>query len=133
MNKKFSYVIDEEKSMMRENTYTEEELKLIISERKEKVIENASAISVNYKYYIPINPETGEITCFMKGTKCILIINYDGEYWGEIENHYYQLIELKNRDSVMQKESLVKEIKKEHHKYIPPTNHPWRKNMMLRK
>lgn len=132
MNQKFSYVIDEEKSMMVKNTYTDEELKLIISERKEKIIDNASAISFNYKYYIPVNPNTGEVTCFMKGTKCILIINYDGEYWCEIENHYYQLIELENRDSVMKKEIEKKDVKKEHHKYIPPANHPWRKNMMLR-
>ncbi len=132
MNKKFSYVIDKKTSLMRENTYTEEELKLIISERKEKVIDNASAISDNYKYYIPINSETGEVTCFMKGTKCILIINYDGEYWSEIEGHYYQMLELENRDSIMTKESDIKTKEKEHHKYIPPKNHPWRKNMMLK-
>lgn len=132
MNKKFSYVIDEETSLMRENDYTLEELKLIISERKEKVIDNASCISDNYKYYIPVNPETGEITCFSKGTKCTLIVNYDGEYWAEIENRYYQLTELENRDSVMKKESEteVEKSKKEHHKYIPPKSHPWRKNMM---
>lgn len=45
MNKKFSYAIDKTTSLMRENTYTEEELKLIISERKEKIIDNASCIS----------------------------------------------------------------------------------------
>lgn len=133
MNKKFSYVIDEKTSLMRTNDYTEEELKLIISERKEKVIDNASCISNNYRYYIPVSPETGEMTCFSKGTKCTLIINYDGEYWCEIENHYYQLTELENRDSVMEKESEIERQKKEHHKYIPPKNHPWRKNMMLRK
>lgn len=134
MNQKFSYVIDEKTSLMRQNDYTEEELKLIISERKDKVIDNASCISNNYKYYIPINPETGEITCFSKGTKCTLIINYDGEYWGEIENHYYQLNELENRDSIMKKESEneIEATKKEHHKYIPPKNHPWRRNMMLK-
>lgn len=132
MNKKFSYAIDEKTSLMRENTYTEEELKLIISERKEKVIDNASSISYNYKYYIPIRPETGEVVNFMKGTKCVLIINYDGEYWAEIENHYYQMIELENRDYIMTKESEIKETKKEHHKYIPPKSHPWRKNMMLK-
>ena len=49
MNKKFSYVIDEKTSIMRENTYTEKELKLIISERKEKIIDNASCISYNCK------------------------------------------------------------------------------------
>jgi len=117
---------------MRENTYTEEELKLIISERKEKIIDNASCISYNHNYYIPIDLDTGEVTCFMKGTKCIFIINYDGEYYAEIENKYYQMLELKNRDSVMKKESEINSTKKEHHKYIPPKNHPWRKNMMFK-
>ena len=132
MNKKFSYAIDDKTSLMRENTYTDEELKLIISERKEKIIDNASCISYNRKYYIPIDLETGEVINFKKGTKCILIIDYDGEYIGEIENHYYQMLELENRDSVMKKESEINSIKKEHHKYIPPKNHPWRKNMMLK-
>jgi len=131
MNKKFSYAIDKKTSLMRENTYTEEELKLIIAERMPKVIDNASAISYNYKYYVPTNSETGEVVNFMKGTKCSLIINYDGEYWGEIENHYYKMLELENRDTVMKKESEIKQTKKEHQKYIPPKNHPWRKNMML--
>ena len=131
MNKKFSYAIDEKNSQMRENTYTEEELKLIISERKEKIIDNASCISYNHNYYIPINLETGEVTNFQKGTKCTLIIDYDGEYIGEIENHYYQMFKLENRDSVMKKESEIKTKEKEHHKYVPPKNHPWRKNMML--
>ena len=132
MNKRFSYVIDKKTSVMRENTYTEEELKIIISEREEKIIDNASCISYKKKYYIPINIETGEVTNFQKGTKCILINNYDGEYIGEIEDKYYQMLELENRDSVMKKESEIKTPKKEHHKYIPPKNHPWRKDMMLR-
>lgn len=132
MNKKFSYAIDKNNSLMRENTYTEEELKLIISERKEKIIDNASCINYNRKYYIPIDLETGEVINFQKGTKCIFIIDYDGEYIGEIENHYYKMLELENRDSVMIKESEIKSTKKEHHKYIPPKNHPWRKNMMLK-
>lgn len=132
MNRKFSYAIDKKTSLMRENNYAEEELKLIISEKKEKIIDNASCISYNRKYYIPIDLETGEVTNFKRGTKCILIINYDGEYIGEIENHYYQMFELKNRDRVMIKESEINNKEKEHHKYIPPKNHPWRKNMMLK-
>ena len=134
MNKKFSYAIDKTTSLMRENTYTEEELKLIISERKEKIIDNASCISYNHNYYIPIDLETGEIINFQKGTKCTLIIDYDGEYIGEIQDYYYKMLELENRDSVMKKESEITDskIEKEHHKYIPPKNHPWRKNMMLK-
>ena len=132
MNKRFSYAIDKKTSLMRENTYTEEELKLIISERKEKIIDNASCISYNHNYYIPIDLETGEIINFQKGTKCTLIIDYDGEYIGEIQDYYYKMLELENRDSVMKKESEINSTKKEHHKYIPPSNHPWRKNMMLK-
>ena len=134
MNKRFSYAIDKKTSLMRENTYTEEELKLIISERKEKIIDNASCISYNHNYYIPIDLETGEIINFQKGTKCTLIIDYDGEYIGEIQDYYYKMLELENRDSVMKKESEITDskIEKEHHKYIPPVNHPWRKNMMLK-
>ena len=133
INKKFSYAIDEKTSLMKENTYSEDELKIIISERKEKIIDNASCISYNNKYYIPINLATGEIVNFQKGTKCILIIDFDGEYIGEIEERYYKMLELEDRNSVMKKESEITDSKleKEHHKYIPPKNHPWRKNMML--
>ena len=134
MNNRFSYAIDEKTSLMKENTYTEEELKLIISERKDKIIDNASCISYNRKYYIPIDLENGEVINFQKGTKCTLIIDYDGELIGEIENRYYKMLEVENRDSVMKKESEITDpkIKKEYHKYIPPKNHPWRKNMMLK-
>ncbi len=84
------------------------------------MIDNASAINYNYKYYVPIKPESDEVINFMKGTKCILIINYDGEYWGESEGHYYLMMELENRASTMKKESEVNDtkIEKEHHKYI---------------
>ena len=37
-------------------------IKKIISEKKKKLIDNAASISYNHKYYIPINPETGEVT-----------------------------------------------------------------------
>ena len=132
MNNKFSYAINEKTSFMKENTYTEEELKIIISERKEKIIDNASCISHERKYYIPINMETGEVTNFQRGTKCTFIIDYDGNHLGEIENKYYKMLEIENRDLVMKKESenTDSKIEKEHHKYIPPENHPWRKNMM---
>ena len=132
INKKFSYAIDENNSLMKENNYTLDELKLIISERKDKIIDNASCISYNKKYYIPINLDNGEVTNFQKGTKCTLIIDYDGDYIGEIENKYYKMLELEDRDSVMKKEIEITAKEKEHHKYVPPANHPWRKNMMLR-
>lgn len=132
MNKKFSYEIDEKTSVMRPNNYSIEELDLIISEKHNRIIDNASSIKYNSKYYIPVNQDTGEIVCFMKKTQCKFIITYNAEYWCKIEDGYYKLIELESRDTIMKKE---KDNNKpvERLKYVPPIDHPWRKNMMLRK
>ena len=131
MNKKFSYEINPKTSKMKTNNYTEEELNLIISEKFTRIIDNASSIKYNNKYYIPVNQNTGEVTCFMKKTECTLIITYNAEYWCKIEDNYYILLEVENRDTTMKKEiNNDKPVEKK--KYIPPTNHPWRKNMMLR-
>ena len=125
MNRKFSYQIDSKNTRMRPNNYTEQELNLIISEKHNRIIDNASSIKYDCKYYIPINPRTGEVTCFMKKTQCIFIITYNGEYWCQIENEYYQMKELENRETTMKKEkNSDKTIERK--KYIPPSNHPWR-------
>lgn len=131
MNKKFSYEIDKETSMMRINNYSEQELNLIISEKYTRIIDNASSIKYDNKYYVPINPDNGEVTCFMKKTECTFIITYNAEYWCQIEGKYYRLEELKNRDTTMKKE-IDNDEPIEKKKYLPPQNHPWRKNMMLR-
>ena len=131
MNKKFSYEIIEETSMMKPNNYSEKELNLIISEKVTRIIDNASSIKYNNKYYIPINDDTGQVTCFIKKTECKFIITYNAEYWCEIEGEYYRLIELENRNKTMKKE-IDNNKPTEKKKYIPPANHPWRKNMMLR-
>ena len=132
MNKKFSYEINPKTSKMKQNNYSELELNLIISEKYTRIIDNASSIKYNGKYYIPINPETGELVYFKYRTNATFIITYNAEYWCEIENNYYKLVELENRDTTMKKEiNNNKPIEKK--KYIPPQDHPWRKNMMLRK
>lgn len=131
MNKKFSYEINEKTSMMKQNNYSEQELNLIIAEKTTRIIDNASSIKYDNKYYIPVNPDTGEVACFIKKTKCEFIITYNAEYWCEIEGNYYMLIELESRDTTMKKE-IDNNKPAEKKKYIPPKEHPWRKNMMLR-
>ena len=123
MNRKFSYQIDSKTTRMRPNNYTEQELNLIISEKHNRIIDNASSIKYDCKYYIPINPNTGEVTCFMKKTQCIFIITYNGEYWCQIENEYYQMKELEKRETTMKKEK-NSDKPLERKKYIPPSNHP---------
>ena len=126
MNKKFSYEINKKTTKMRQNNYSEEELNLIISEKYTRIIDNASSIKFNTKYYVPVNNNTGEIACFSNKTECTVIITYNGDYWCKIENQYYMLLEIENRDSVMKKEiDNNKPIEKK--KYTPPANHPWRK------
>lgn len=131
MNKKFSYEIDLKTSKMKTNNYSEQELNLIISEKYTRIIDNASSIKYNTKYYIPINPDTGEVICFIKKTECTVIITYNAELWCKIENNYYQLVEIEDRSTTMKKE-IENGRTTEKVKYIPPNNHPWRKNMMLK-
>ena len=131
MNKKFSYEINPKTSKMRINNYSEEELNLIISERDTRIIDNASSIKYNNKYYVPVNNDTGEVICFKAKTECTVIITYHGEYWCKIENNYYILLEIEHRDTEMKKE-IDNRNPVERKKVIPPANHPWRKNMMLR-
>ena len=132
MNKKFSYEIDPKTSKMKPNNYSLEELNLIISEKYIRIIDNASSIKYNNKYYVPINPKTGEVTCFMKKTECTFIITYNAEYWCKIEDNYYMMLEIQDRNTIMKKE-VDNDNPTEKKKYIPPENHPWRKDMMLRK
>ena len=67
----------------------------------------------------------------MKKTECTFIITYNAEYWCQIEGKYYLLQEIKSRDTTMKKE-IDNDEPIEKKKYLPPPNHPWRKNMMLR-
>lgn len=124
MNAKFSYKIN--KNVMKENNYSDLELNLIISEKYERLIDNASSIKYKNKYYIPVNPNTGEAVSFASKTICIIIITYDAELWSKIENKYYIMLEIEKRETVMEKED--NSSIKEHKKYIPPSNHPWRKS-----
>ena len=126
MNKKFSYKVDSETSKMRPNNYSEQELNLIISEKYTRIIDNASSIKYNNKYYVPINPDIGEVVCFIKKTECTVIITYNAELWCKIENNYYMLLEVEDRSVTMKKE-IENNRTTEKIRYIPPDNHPWRK------
>ncbi len=131
MNKKFSYEIDKRNSMMKENNHSEEELNLIISERTTRIIDNASSIKYDNKYYVPVDYNTGEVVNYMKKTECIVILTYNAELWCKIENKFYLLEEIESRNTTMKKEKENNKLV-EKKKYVPPKDHPWRKNMMLK-
>ena len=129
MNKKFSYDINEENTMMRQNDYTYDDLNLIISERYTRIIDNASSISFYSKYYVPVDNNTGEIMTYKHKTECTVIVAYDSTYWCEIEKQYYRLCEISKREKIVEKEEKETPINLSKPKYIPPANHPWRKDM----
>lgn len=131
MNKKFSYEIDKRTSMMKQNNYSEQELNLIISERTIRIIDNASSIKFENKYYVPVDNNTGEVISYIKKTECVVILTYNAELWCKIENNFYKLVEIEDRNATMKKE-IDNNKPIERKKVIPPKNHPWRKNMMLR-
>ena len=131
MNKKFSYEIDKRTSMMKQNNYSEQELNLIISERTIRIIDNASSIKFENKYYVPVDNNTGEVISYIKKTECLVILTYNAELWCKIENNFYKLVEIEDRNATMKKE-IDNNKPIERKKVIPPKNHPWRKNMLLR-
>ncbi len=129
MNKKFSYDINEKNSMMKKNDFTYDDLNLIISEQYTRLIDTASSLSFYGKYYVPVDVDTGEIMTYKHRTECTVIIAYDSTYWCKIENSYYRLCEIPKREKIVNstENEEINDIPKP--KYIPPANHPWRKDM----
>ena len=118
MNKRFSYDINPQKNVMKENTYSNKELNFIISIRHKRIIDNASSIKFFNNYYLPIDEETGEVISFKSGTKCDVVTSYDNKLYGIINDKIYSLL------LVEQQESNIKASK---NGFKPSEDNPWRK------
>ena len=118
MNKRFSYDINPNKNMMRQNSYSIDELNVIISIRTERTVDNASSIKYFNHYYLPIDIETGEVISFKCGTKCNVVNSYDNKLYGIINEKLYLLL------IVEQQENNQNASK---NGYKPNKDNPWRK------
>ena len=128
MNKLFSYDINSDKNDIIENTYTADELNIIISEQYTRKIDNASAIKYKSDYYVPVDIETGEIISYSRNTVCIVIIAYDYSYWCCIEDKIFKLSKINPppKKTYPKTTKTVEEINRSKaHK--PAPNHPWRR------
>jgi hypothetical protein len=105
INKRFSYDINPNKCVMKQNNYTNEELDLIISIRHERTIDNASSIKYFTNYYLPIDKETGEVVSFKSGTKCIVINAYDNKLYASINDNIYSLYLVEQQEGNRKKTS----------------------------
>ena len=128
MNQLFSYDIVAEKNDMKDNTYTHEELNIIISEQYTRKIDNASSLKYKNEYYIPIDIDTGEIMSFSHNTICIIIIAYDNSIWCNIKEKLYKLYKINAPEKkVYQKTTKTIEEINRSKAHKPAPNHPWRK------
>ena len=118
INKRFSYEINPNKNLMRENNYTNNELNFIISIRHIRTIDNASSLKFFNNYYLPINNETGDVMSFKSGTKCTVVNSYDNKIYGIINDVIYSLILVEKQEY---------NINASKNGYVPPKDHPWRK------
>ena len=118
MNKKFSYDINPKKNVMKENTYSDKELNLIISIRHKRTIDNASSLKFFHNYYLPIDVETGEVISFKSGTKCDVVISYDNKLYGIINDKVYSLYLIEQPE---------KKTTNSKNGYKPSKDNPWTK------
>jgi hypothetical protein len=127
MNELFSYDISPDKNDMIENTYSSNELNIIVSERYTRKVDNASAIKYKGDYYVPVDIETGEIMSYCRNTLCTIIIAYDYSYWGCIEEKIFKLSKINTpvKKTYQKTTKTIEEINRSKaHK--PAQNHPWR-------
>lgn len=117
LNEKFSYEINPHKNMMRKNTYTKEELDILLSIRIERTIDNASSIKYLNKYYQLINYTTSELTYFESGTKCTVVISYNKKLYGIIDGTLYIMVQVDEQQDTR--------IKASKNGFKPKANHPW--------
>ena len=129
INELFSYDVNPEKNDMLENTYTLDELNIIISEHYTRKIDNASAVKYKSNYYVPVDVETGEILSYSRNTECTVIITYDDNVWCCIEGNLYKLSKIKEPEKkVVQKSTRTIEEINASKAHKPAPNHPWRNN-----
>lgn len=128
MNSRFAYSIN--KTLMRKNPYSKENLALIISERYPRIIDTSSCIQYQSKYYIPTTMDGKEVY-YKQKTPAVVIIDYNNNLWCLIEQEYYKLKEIqmqvkKEYNPAIAAAELQKKMNKERKKYIPPVGHPYK-------
>lgn len=127
INNRFSYEIQEEKNNMRRNPYSKEELNIILSEKFERTIDNASSIKYQGLYYAPVARFTEEIVSYKSGTKCTVIKAYDKTLLCDINEILHRLMLIEKRQPVMyQKTKKTQEEINRSKAHKPAANHPWK-------
>lgn len=93
-----------------------------------RTIDKDHCIRFQSKYYFPVT-ENGDRRYFARKTDCMVIESFDRQFLANIADKLYLMEEVPKHELVSKEFDAPKEApKKEKKKYIPPMNHPWRKD-----
>lgn len=95
----------------------------VLSTRK---IDNGNSIRFINKYYQPYDSLFKLIT-FKPHTECLVIEAFDGSLLASIDNHVYQLVEVKkHKEFSAELDNIFIKKTESKPRYIPPMTHPWK-------
>ena len=105
---------------------SKEDINLILAIIDERKIDNGCNIKYKNNYYIPVNNE-GKEFYFNKGTECLVINSFDNKLFVSIKDNTYGLKQVEKHE-IYSEEFDIAPVKKEKKPYIPPMDHPWRRD-----
>lgn len=132
-NSKFALQIDSNKSVF-ENQPEDEKINLLLSIISERKIDSGHCIKYKNKYYKLLD-ENGYMEFYHKGTTVIVADTFNGELYCNVNDKIYVLEEVKKHEDISRyfdTDEKYRQSKKPMKRYIPPMNHPWRKDNFMK-
>lgn len=105
----------------------EETINKILSVISTRKIDSGHTFRFNKKNYYITN-STGDRIYFAKGTECMIIHCLDGQFYVNVEDSLYLMEEVPEFEKYSKNFDMTEEKSESKKKYIPPLDHPWRKN-----
>lgn len=129
-NRKFALDYRKFDSVM-EKAPDEHDIDLILSVLSPRKFDNGSSIKYNNNYYQAVD-ENDTLCCFKPKTECLVINAFDGRLYVTVDDHVYALKKLDSHKSLSADfDSVVPKQEKKKKIYIPPMDHPWKRQSFL--
>ena len=128
-NQQFSLHINSNKSVF-ETQPSKDKINHILSKYDERVIDSGHSISYKTETYLPIN-KFGERVYLRPKTKVMVIESFDNQLYISLDEQLYAVEYIPIRLSLSPSFDQLPEKKKKK-PYIPPMEHPWKKDSYMR-
>ena len=131
-NSRFALPLDSMPSVF-EKQPEKDQIDLILSVITERIVDHGHCIRIFNKHFIPVD-ENGSRTCFNPKTKALIIKTLNGDLYCNINRRIYCLDEVPEHELSSRyfygKGEPEKKIPKK--RYIPPMDHPWKKDNFMK-